>query len=76
MYDEGRHDQAIAAYREIKTRAPALTLVNVQIGNRYLAKKSYAEAEAAFQEALKGDAVGCERAVRDGGAERSAGKHG
>ena len=57
LYDEGRHDQAIAAYREIKTRAPALSLVNVQIGNSYLAKKSYAEAEAAFQEALKGDAV-------------------
>jgi tetratricopeptide (TPR) repeat protein len=55
LYDEGRHDQAIAAYREIKTRAPALTLVNVQIGNSYLAKKSYAEAEAAFQEVLKVD---------------------
>ena len=54
-YDEGRHDQAIAAYREIKARAPALTLVNVQIGNSLLAKKAYAEAEAAFQEALKGD---------------------
>ena len=39
LYDEGRHDQAIAAYREIKARAPALSLVNVQIGNSYLAKK-------------------------------------
>ena len=57
LFDEGRHDQAIAAYREIKTRAPALSLVNVQIGNSYLAKKEYAEAEAAFQEALKGDTV-------------------
>jgi tetratricopeptide (TPR) repeat protein len=55
LYDEGRHDQAIAAYREIKTRAPALTLVNVQIGNSYLAKKSYGEAEAAYQEVLKND---------------------
>ena len=55
LYDEGRHDQAIAAYREIKARAPALSLVNVQIGNVYLAKKSYAEAEAAYQEALKND---------------------
>ena len=34
-----------------------MSLVNVQIGNSYLAKKSYAEAEAAFQEALKDDAV-------------------
>jgi tetratricopeptide (TPR) repeat protein len=56
LYDEGRHDQAIAAYREIKARAPALSLVNVQIGNALAAKKSYAEAEAAYQEALKTDA--------------------
>ena len=56
LYDEGRHDQAIAAYREIKTRAPALSLVNVQIGNSYLAKKSYAEAEAAYQEVLRVEA--------------------
>jgi tetratricopeptide (TPR) repeat protein len=57
LYDDGRHDQAIAAYREIKARAPALSLVNVQIGNSYLAKQAYADAEAAFQEALKSDPV-------------------
>ena len=55
IYDEGRWDQAIAAYREIKAKVPALTLVNLQIGNSYLGKKSYAEAEAAFQEVLKTD---------------------
>ena len=55
LLDEGRYDQALAAYREIKARAPALTLVNLQIGNAHLAKKSYAEAEAAFQEILKSD---------------------
>ena len=55
LYDEGRHDQALAAYREIKARAPALSLVNVQIGNSYLAKQAYGEAEAAYQEALKSD---------------------
>ena len=57
LYDEGRHDQAIAAYREINERAPSLSLVNVQIGNSYLAKKSYAEAEAAYLEALKADGM-------------------
>ena len=57
LYDEGLHDQAIAAYREIKARAPALSLVNVQIGNSYLAKKSYNEAEGAYQEALKSDPI-------------------
>lgn len=57
LYDEGHHDQAIAAYRDIKAKAPALSLVNLQIGNSYLAKESYAEAEAAFQEVLKADAA-------------------
>jgi tetratricopeptide (TPR) repeat protein len=55
LLDEGRYDQAIAAYREIKAKAPPLTLVNLQIGNAHLAKKSYTEAEAAFQEILKAD---------------------
>jgi len=55
LFDEGRYDQAIAAYREIKLKAPALTLVNLQIGNALVAKKEYGEAEAAFQEILKSD---------------------
>jgi tetratricopeptide (TPR) repeat protein len=56
MFDEGRYDQALTAYREIKARVPALTLVNLQIGNILLTRKAYGEAEAAFQEILKGDA--------------------
>jgi len=55
LFDESRYDQALAAYRDIKAKAPALTLVNLQIGNIYLAKEAYTEAEAAFQEILKGD---------------------
>jgi tetratricopeptide (TPR) repeat protein len=55
LYDDGRWDQSIAAYREIKAKVPPLTLVGVQIGNAYMGKKSYAEAEAAFQEVLKTD---------------------
>jgi tetratricopeptide (TPR) repeat protein len=53
MFDEGRYDQAISAYRDIKTKAPSLTLVNLQLGNAYLMKKSYPEAESAFQDILK-----------------------
>ena len=55
LFDEGHYDQALVAYREIKAKAPALTLVNLQIGNAHLAKKAYAEAEASFQEILKED---------------------
>ena len=56
LMDEHRYDQAIDAYRKIQEKAPALTLVNLQIGHAHLAKKSYAEADAAFAEVLKEDA--------------------
>jgi tetratricopeptide (TPR) repeat protein len=56
LFDEGKYDQAITAYREIKVKTPALTLVNLQLGNAFLMKKSYAEAESAFQEVLKSNA--------------------
>jgi lipopolysaccharide biosynthesis regulator YciM len=55
LLDDGRYDQAITAYREIKAKAPALTLVNLTLGNAYLGKKSYGDAEAMFQEILKSD---------------------
>jgi tetratricopeptide (TPR) repeat protein len=57
MVDEGLYDQAIAAYRDIRAKAPSLTLVNLQLGNAYLMKKSYTEAESAYQEILKADAA-------------------
>jgi hypothetical protein len=56
LLDAGQYDQAIAAYRDIKGRAPSLTLVNLQLGNALLMKKSYPEAEAAFQELLRNTA--------------------
>ena len=57
LIDEGRYDQAIVAYRAIMAKIPSLTMLNLPLGNAYLAKKSYAEAEAAFQEILKNDAA-------------------
>ena len=56
MIDEGRYDEAISAYRDLRARVPSLTLVNLQLGNAYLLKKSFPEAEAAFQEALRTNA--------------------
>jgi Flp pilus assembly protein TadD len=55
LLDDGRYDLAITAYRDIKVRVPALTMVNLPLGTAYLAKKSYGEAESAFQEILKAD---------------------
>jgi len=62
LMDSGQYDQAIAAYRDIKTRLPVMTSVSIQLGKAYIGKKSYIEAEAAFQELLKlnaEDADGC-----------------
>jgi len=62
LMDSGQYDQAIAAYRDIKTRTSVLTSVSIQLGRAYIGKKSYTEAEAAFQELLKvnaEDADGC-----------------
>lgn len=62
LMDSGQYDQAIAAYRDIKTRLPVMTSVSIQLGKAYVGKKSYTEAEAAFQELLKlnaEDADGC-----------------
>jgi tetratricopeptide (TPR) repeat protein len=53
LLDGGQLDQAITAYLAILAKAPALTMVNLQIGNGYLAKKDYDRAVAAYQEALK-----------------------
>ena len=53
----GRYDEAIAAYRRIKARTPALSVVGLQLGNAYLQKKDYDRAEAEFQEVLKSDAA-------------------
>ena len=57
LFAAGRYDDAIAAYRKIRTQAPALTAVSLQIGNAYLQKKDYDRAEAEFQEVLKSDAA-------------------
>ena len=80
LLDEGRYDQAITAYRDLRTRVPALTLVNLPLGTAYLAKKSYADAESAFREILKSNetdpnglfAMGSLREAQGNSAEASS----
>ena len=76
LYDEGRHDQAIAAYREIKARAPALSLVNVQIGNSLPGEEVVRRGGSGLSGSAEERSGRSERVVCDGAAEGSAGKCG
>ncbi|MBI2835411.1 MAG: tetratricopeptide repeat protein [Acidobacteria bacterium] len=55
LYNAGQYDEAIAAYQAIMTKAPSLTVINLQIGTAYRQKKEYDKALTAFAEALKSD---------------------
>jgi tetratricopeptide (TPR) repeat protein len=55
LYNSGQYDQAITAYQAILTKAPQLTIINLQIGNAYRMKKDYDKALASYQEVLKGE---------------------
>ena len=50
-----KYDEAIAAYQAILAKAPALTVINLQIAAAYRNKKDYDSAIAAYNELLKTD---------------------
>jgi tetratricopeptide (TPR) repeat protein len=55
QFDAQQWDQAITTYRSILSRAPALTVLNLQIGAAYRNKKDYDNAIAAYNDLLKSD---------------------
>jgi len=55
LYNAQRWDDAIAAYRAIMAKAPALSVINLQIAAAYRNKKDYDAAIAAYNELLKVD---------------------
>ena len=55
LYNAQQWDPAIAAYRAILAKAPALTVINLQIAAAYRNKKDYDGALAAYNELLKAD---------------------
>lgn len=57
QFDAQQWDQAIATYKNILSRAPALNVLNLQIGAAYRNKKDYDNAIAAYNELLKTDAT-------------------
>jgi Flp pilus assembly protein TadD len=54
-YNGAKYDDAIAKYRAIMAKAPALTVINLQIAAAYRNKKEYDNAIAAYNELLKAD---------------------
>jgi TolA-binding protein len=55
LYNSQKWDDAIAAYRGIMTKAPSLSVINLQIAAAYRNKKEYDNAITAYNELLKID---------------------
>ena len=55
LYNAQKYDEAIAAYRAIMAKAPALSVINLQIAAAYRNKKEYDNAIAAYNDLLKAD---------------------
>ena len=55
LYNAQQWDQAIAAYKSILAKAPALSVISLQIGSAYRNKKDYDGALTAYSDLLKAD---------------------
>lgn len=55
LFNNEQWDQSIAAYKTILARAPALSVINLQIAAAYRNKKEYEGALVAYNELLKAD---------------------
>jgi Flp pilus assembly protein TadD len=55
LYNAQKWDESIAAYRAILAKAPALSVINLQIAAAYRNKKDYDSAIAAYNDLLKTD---------------------
>ena len=55
LYNSQKYDEAVAAYRQIMVKAPALSVINLQIAAAYRNKKEYDNAIAAYNDLLKTD---------------------
>src|SRR4051812_12698253 len=55
LFNQQKWDEAVAAYRAIMTKAPSLSVINLQIAAAYRNKKDYDGAIAAYNDLLKTD---------------------
>jgi Flp pilus assembly protein TadD len=63
LFNQQKWDEAIAAYRTIMGRAPALSVINLQIAAAYRSKKDYDNAVAAYTALLAIDPLSEKAAV-------------
>jgi len=57
QFEAQQWDQAIASYKNVLARAPALTVIELQIASAYRHKKDYENAIVAYNDLLKADAT-------------------
>src|SRR5712692_8433940 len=55
LFNQQKWDDAVAAYRAIMTKAPSLSVINLQIAAAYRNKKDYDSALTAYNDLLKAD---------------------
>src|SRR5262245_54222661 len=55
LMNQQQYDAAIAAYNAILAKAPALTMINLQIGRAHRLKKEYDQALAVYKKALEAE---------------------
>ena len=55
MMNAQQYDAAIAAYKAILAKTPALTMINLQIGRAYRMKKDYDAALGVYKKMLEAD---------------------
>ena len=55
LFNAQKYDESITAYRQIMAKAPALSVINLQIAAAYRNKKEYDNAIAAYNDLLKTD---------------------
>ena len=55
LYNAQKYDEAIVSYRAIMAKAPALSVINLQIAAAYRNKKDYDSAAAVYNDLLKAD---------------------
>jgi tetratricopeptide (TPR) repeat protein len=73
LADRGQWDAALAAFEEIRSKLPALTLIEFEIGRVQRAKGDFAAAAASFQKLLDADPQNKQARVELGATELARG---